>query len=150
MQIVKEIYDAVVARDPEQSEFHQAVWEVLESLGPALERHPEYVDMAKRVVEPERLIHFRVPWVDDNGNEHVNRGFRVQFNGAIGPYKGGLRFHPSVNTSILKFLAFEQIAHPEHQFSGAELAICTGCTVNCATNSKPVSSLERDSLTVVL
>ena len=109
MQIVKEIYDAVVARDPEQTEFHQAVWEVLESLGPALERHPEYVDMAKRVVEPERLIHFRVPWVDDNGNEHVNRGFRVQFNGAIGPYKGGLRFHPSVNASILKFLAFEQI-----------------------------------------
>ena len=109
MQIVKEIYDAVGARDPEQSEFHQAVWEVLESLGPALERHPEYVDMAKRVVEPERLVHFRVPWVDDNGNVHVNRGFRVQFNGAIGPYKGGLRFHPSVNTSILKFLAFEQI-----------------------------------------
>ena len=109
MQIVKEIYDAVVARDPEQSEFHQAVWEVLESLGPALERHPEYVDIVKRVVEPERLIHFRVPWVDDNGNEHVNRGFRIQFNGAIGPYKGGLRFHPSVNASILKFLAFEQI-----------------------------------------
>ena len=109
MQIVKEIYDAVVARDPEQPEFHQAVWEVLESLGPALERHPEYVDMVKRVVEPERLIHFRVPWVDDNGNEHVNRGFRIQFNGAIGPYKGGLRFHPSVNAPILKFLAFEQI-----------------------------------------
>ena len=109
MQIVKEIYDAVVARDPEQPEFHQAVWEVLESLGPALERHPEYIDMVKRVVEPERLIHFRVPWVDDNGKEHVNRGFRIQFNGAIGPYKGGLRFHPSVNASILKFLAFEQI-----------------------------------------
>ena len=109
MQIVKEIYDAVVARDPEQPEFHQAVWEVLESLGPALERHPEYVDIVRRVVEPERLIHFRVPWVDDNGNEHVNRGFRIQFNGAIGPYKGGLRFHPSVNASILKFLAFEQI-----------------------------------------
>ena len=109
MQIVKEIYDAVVARDPEQPEFHQAVWEVLESLGPALERHPEYVDIVKRVVEPERLIHFRVPWVDDNGNEHVNRGFRIQFNGAIGPYKGGLRFHPSVNASFLKFLAFEQI-----------------------------------------
>ena len=109
MQIVKEIYDAVVARDPEQPEFHQAVWEVLESLGPALERHPEYVDIVKRVVEPERLIHFRVPWVDDNGNEHVNRGFRIQFNGAIGPYKGGLRFHPSLNASILKFLAFEQI-----------------------------------------
>ena len=109
MQIVKEIYDAVVARDPEQPEFHQAVWEVLESLGPALERHPEYVDMVKRIVEPERLIHFRVPWVDDAGNEHVNRGFRIQFNGAIGPFKGGLRFHPSVNASILKFLAFEQI-----------------------------------------
>ena len=109
MQIVKEIYDAVVARDPEQPEFHQAVWEVLESLGPALERHPEYVDIVKRVVEPERLIHSRVPWVDDNGNEHVNRGFRIQFNGAIGPYKGALRFHPSVNASILKFLAFEQI-----------------------------------------
>lgn len=109
MQIVKEIYDAVVARDPEQPEFHQAVWEVLESLGPVLERHPEYVNIVKRVVEPERLIHFRVPWVDDNGNEHVNRGFRIQFNGAIGPYKGGLRFHPSVNSSILKFLAFEQI-----------------------------------------
>ena len=109
MQMVKEIYDAVVARDPAQPEFHQAVWEVLESLGPALERHPEYVDIVKRVVEPERLIHFRVLWVDDNGNEHVNRGFRIQFNGAIGPYKGGLRFHPSVNASILKFLAFEQI-----------------------------------------
>ena len=109
MQIVNEIYDAVVARDPEQPEFHQAVWEVLESLGPALERHPEYVDMVKRIVEPERLIHFRVPWVDDAGNEHVNRGFRIQFNGAIGPFKGGLRFHPSVNASILKFLAFEQI-----------------------------------------
>ena len=109
MQVVKEIYDAVVARDPEQPEFHQAVWEVLESLGPALERHPEYVDIVKRIVEPERLIHFRVPWVDDAGNEHVNRGFRIQFNGAIGPFKGGLRFHPSVNSSILKFLAFEQI-----------------------------------------
>mgnify|MGYP000987190145 CR=1 FL=1 len=109
MQIVKEIYDAVVARDPEQPEFHQAVWEVLESLGPALERHPEYVDMVKRIVEPERLIHFRVPWVDDEGNVQVNRGFRVQFNGAIGPYKGGLRFHPSVYLGIVKFLGFEQI-----------------------------------------
>jgi glutamate dehydrogenase (NADP+) len=109
MQVVKELYDAVVARDPHQPEFHQAVWEVLESLGPALEKYPEYVDVARRVVEPERLIHFRVPWVDDAGTIQVNRGFRVQFNGAIGPYKGGLRFHPSVNASILKFLAFEQI-----------------------------------------
>jgi|TARA_B100000767_G_scaffold261170_1_gene272483 glutamate dehydrogenase (NADP+) len=109
MSATKEIYDAVVARDPEQPEFHQAVWEVLESLEPVLEQHPEYRSIAERVVEPERLIHFRVPWVDDAGNVQVNRGFRIQFNGAIGPYKGGLRFHPSVNASILKFLAFEQI-----------------------------------------
>ena len=109
MSATKEIYDAVVARDPEQPEFHQAVWEVLESLEPVLEQHPEYRSIVERVVEPERLIHFRVPWVDDAGNVQVNRGFRIQFNGAIGPYKGGLRFHPSVNASILKFLAFEQI-----------------------------------------
>lgn len=109
MSATKEIYDAVVARDPAQPEFHQAVWEVLESLEPVLEQHPEYRSIVERVVEPERLIHFRVPWVDDAGNVQVNRGFRIQFNGAIGPYKGGLRFHPSVNASILKFLAFEQI-----------------------------------------
>ena len=109
MSATKEIYNAVVARDPAQPEFHQAVWEVLESLEPVLEQHPEYRSIVERVVEPERLIHFRVPWVDDAGNVQVNRGFRIQFNGAIGPYKGGLRFHPSVNASILKFLAFEQI-----------------------------------------
>ena len=109
MSATKEIYDAVVARDPNQPEFHQAVWEVLESLEPVIEQHPEYRSIVERVVEPERLIHFRVPWVDDAGNIQVNRGFRIQFNGAIGPYKGGLRFHPSVNASILKFLAFEQI-----------------------------------------
>lgn len=109
MSATKEIYDAVVARDPNQPEFHQAVWEVLESLEPVIEQHPEYRSIVERVVEPERLIHFRVPWVDDAGNVQVNRGFRIQFNGAIGPYKGGLRFHPSVNASILKFLAFEQI-----------------------------------------
>ena len=103
------IYAKVVARDPDQPEFHQAVKEVLESLEPVLEANPQYISIVERVVEPERLIHFRVPWVDDDGNTQVNRGFRVQFNGAIGPYKGGLRFHPSVNTSILKFLAFEQI-----------------------------------------
>ena len=103
------IYDRVVARDPDQPEFHQAVKEVLESLEPVLEENPEYISVVERVVEPERLIHFRVPWVDDEGNVQVNRGFRIQFNGAIGPYKGGLRFHPSVNASILKFLAFEQI-----------------------------------------
>ena len=103
------IYAKVVARDPEQPEFHQAVKEVLESLEPVLEEYPEYISIVERVVEPERLIHFRVPWVDDEGVTQVNRGFRIQFNGAIGPYKGGLRFHPSVNASILKFLAFEQI-----------------------------------------
>lgn len=109
MSVIKEIYQKVVARDPNQPEFHQAVLEVLESLEPVLERHPEYASIVERVVEPDRLIHFRVPWVADNGDVHVNRGFRIQFNGAIGPYKGGLRFHPSVNASILKFLAFEQI-----------------------------------------
>ena len=103
------IYAKVVARDPDQPEFHQAVKEVLESLEPVLEANPEYISVVERVVEPERLLHFRVPWVDDSGVTQVNRGFRIQFNGAIGPYKGGLRFHPSVNTSILKFLAFEQI-----------------------------------------
>jgi len=109
MSVTKEIYESVVARDPDQPEFHQAVWEVLESLEPVIEAHPEYRSIVERVVEPERLIHFRVPWVDDAGVIQVNRGYRIQFNGAIGPYKGGLRFHPTVNTSILKFLAFEQI-----------------------------------------
>lgn len=109
MSVTKEIYESVVARDPNQPEFHQAVWEVLESLEPVLEASPEYRSVVERIVEPERLIHFRVPWVDDAGEIQVNRGFRIQFNGAIGPYKGGLRFHPTVNASILKFLAFEQI-----------------------------------------
>ena len=109
MSVIKDIYEKVKSRDPEQPEFHQAVLEVLESLEPVLEAHPEFTSIVERVVEPDRLIHFRVPWVDDNGNVHVNRGFRIQFNGAIGPYKGGLRFHPSVNASILTFLAFEQI-----------------------------------------
>ena len=111
MNLVEEVFDSVKRRDPDQPEFHQAVWEVLESLAPVIEAHPEYANagIIERVVEPERLIQFRVPWTDDDGNVHVNRGFRIQFNGAIGPYKGGLRFHPSVNASILKFLAFEQI-----------------------------------------
>ena len=85
MSITKEIYESVVARDPNQPEFHQAVWEVLESLEPVLEAQPEYRSIVERIVEPERLIHFRVPWVDDAGNVHVNRGFRIQYNGAIGP-----------------------------------------------------------------
>ncbi len=98
-------------RDPEQAEFHQAVEEVLTSLWPFVQANPRYQQqgLLSRLVEPERVILFRVPWADDRGEVHVNRGFRVQMNSAIGPYKGGLRFHPSVNLSILKFLAFEQV-----------------------------------------
>ncbi len=106
---IKSVYETVKARDPDQPEFHQAVEEVLESLGPVISENPEYIDVVQGMVEPERVIQFRVPWYDDEGNLHVNRGFRVQFNSAIGPYKGGLRFHPSVNLSILKFLGFEQV-----------------------------------------
>jgi len=99
------------SRDPGEKEFHQAVREVLESVSPVLERHPEYRREAilERLIEPERVILFRVPWMDDHGQARVHRGFRVEMNSAIGPYKGGLRFHPSVNLSILKFLAFEQV-----------------------------------------
>jgi len=106
-----EFMDRITERDPHQPEFHQAVQEVVESVLPVIERHPEYraARILQRVCEPERVISFRVPWVDDQGDVHVNRGYRVQFNSAIGPYKGGLRFHPSVNLSILKFLGFEQI-----------------------------------------
>ncbi|NOX32810.1 MAG: NADP-specific glutamate dehydrogenase [Deltaproteobacteria bacterium] len=105
------ILDIVNARDPFEKEFHQAVTEVVESVKPVLDKNPEYrhAGIMERIVEPERLIQFRVPWVDDQGIVRVNRGFRIQMNSAIGPYKGGLRFHPSVNLSILKFLAFEQV-----------------------------------------
>ena len=105
------VYDAVAKRNANEPEFLQAVGEVLESLTPVVERRPDIVaaGVIDRIVEPERMIMFRVPWVDDQGKVQVNRGFRVQFNSAIGPYKGGLRFHPSVNASILKFLGFEQI-----------------------------------------
>ena len=101
----------VKAKNPAEPEFHQAVQEVVESLSLVLDRHPEYrkAKIIERIIEPERVIMFRVPWQDDQGNLHVNRGFRVQMNSAIGPYKGGLRFHPSVNLGILKFLAFEQV-----------------------------------------
>ncbi len=101
----------VKARDPNQPEFFEAVMEVYESIKPALDRHPEYrqARLLERIVEPERVVMFRVPWMDDAGEIHVNRGFRIEMNSAIGPYKGGLRFHPSVNLSILKFLAFEQV-----------------------------------------
>ncbi len=101
----------VIAKNPEQKEFHQAVKEVVESLMPVLDKHPEYrkAKVLERIVEPERVILFRVPWVNDQGDIEVNRGMRVEFNSAIGPYKGGLRFHPSVNLGIIKFLGFEQI-----------------------------------------
>ena len=104
------VYEGLAKRNPEQKEFLQAVEEVLESLEPVVAAHPEYekAGLIERLVEPERVIMFRVPWVDDAGKVQVNRGYRVQFNSAIGPYKGGLRFHPSVNLSILKFLGFEQ------------------------------------------
>ncbi|MFB9758308.1 NADP-specific glutamate dehydrogenase [Ectobacillus funiculus] len=108
---VNQVFETVKKRNPNESEFHQAVKEVFESLIPVLAKKPEYIQHAilERIVEPERVISFRVPWVDDQGNIKVNRGFRVQYNSAIGPYKGGLRFHPSVNASIIKFLGFEQI-----------------------------------------
>ncbi len=105
------IYEKAAKKDPDQKEFLQAVYEVLESLQPVIEKRPDLVEagVVERMVEPERVIMFRVPWVDDKGKTQVNRGFRVQFNSAIGPYKGGLRLHPSVNLSIIKFLGFEQI-----------------------------------------
>ena len=112
MSYTEEIYERVVAQNPGEPEFHQAVKEVLDSLKVAIDRNEEkYRNYAilERLVEPERIISFRVPWIDDKGNVQVNKGYRVQFNSAIGPYKGGLRFHPSVNQSILKFLGFEQI-----------------------------------------
>lgn len=101
----------VKEKNPNEPEFHQAVHEVVESLTLVLERYPEYRagKILDRMVEPERVIMFRVPWMDDQGEIHVNRGFRIEMNSAIGPYKGGLRFHPSVNLGILKFLAFEQV-----------------------------------------
>ncbi len=101
----------VIAKNAAETEFHQAVEEVVESLIPVLERHPKYLDqkILERIVEPERVIMFRVPWMDDRGEVQVNKGFRVEFNSAIGPYKGGLRFHPTVNLGILKFLGFEQV-----------------------------------------
>ena len=110
-EYLQRVYSQVVTRDPDQKEFHQAVLEFLESLDQIIDRHPEYEKkgIVETFVEPERVITFRVPWVDDQGAVHVNRGYRVQFNSSIGPYKGGLRFHPTVNLSILKFLGFEQI-----------------------------------------
>jgi glutamate dehydrogenase (NADP+) len=110
-EYVKDLLAEVKAKHPAQPEFHQAVQEVAESLNLVLERHPEYrsAKILERIIEPERVIIFRVPWVDDQGEIHINIGYRIEMNSAIGPYKGGLRFHPSVNLGILKFLAFEQV-----------------------------------------
>ena len=107
---LNELMERVVRRNPGEAEFHQTVEEVLSSIEPVIARRPDYIDsgVLERMVEPERIIKFRVPWVDDSGKVQVNRGFRIQFNSAIGPYKGGLRFHPTVNESIIKFLGFEQ------------------------------------------
>lgn len=106
-----ELQKQVIRRNPAEPEFHQAVEEVLDSLSPVIARHPEYKEakLLERICEPERQIIFRVPWVDDSGTVQINRGFRVEFNSALGPYKGGLRFHPSVNLGVVKFLGFEQI-----------------------------------------
>ena len=108
---INQIVNLVKAKNPAEPEFHQAVLEVMDSLRLVLERHPEYQEakILERITEPERVLMFRVPWFDDKGKVQVNRGFRIEMNSAIGPYKGGLRFHPSVNLGILKFLAFEQV-----------------------------------------
>src|SRR3974390_1412563 len=108
---INDVMVLVKSKNPAEPEFHQAVQEVLESLRLVLERHPEYISerILERITEPERVLMFRVPWFDDHGSIQVNRGFRIEMNSAIGPYKGGLRFHPSVNLGILKFLAFEQV-----------------------------------------
>ncbi len=110
-EYLAKVYDDVCKKNPNEPEFLQAVGEVLESLIPVVEKRPDIVsaNVIGRMVEPERFVQFRVSWVDDNGNVQVNRGYRVQFNSAIGPYKGGIRLHPSVNASILKFLGFEQV-----------------------------------------
>lgn len=108
---MEQFLSSIVQRDPQEKEFHQAVQEVVRSVGPVLDRNPEFrrQGVLERITEPERVIMFRVPWMDDQGTVHVNRGYRVEMNSAIGPYKGGLRFHPSVTLSIIKFLAFEQV-----------------------------------------
>ena len=110
-EYLKRVYEGLEKRNANEPEFLQAVREVLESIQPVVEKHPEYekAGLIERMVEPERIITFRVPWVDDQGKVQVNRGYRIQFNSAIGPYKGGLRFHPTVTESVVKFLGFEQI-----------------------------------------
>ena len=111
MSYTMKVLEKVIQQNPNEPEFHQAITETLTSLQPFVDAHPEYerAGILERLCEPERVIIFRVPWVDDSGKVHVNKGYRVQFNSAIGPYKGGIRFHPSVSLSIIKFLGFEQV-----------------------------------------
>ncbi len=136
---VEEFMNKVIARNPGEKEFHQAVKEVVESVQPVLKKHPEYENakILERMVEPERQIVFRVPWMDDNGEVHVNRGFRIEFNSAIGPYKGGLRFHPSVYIGIIKFLGFEQIF--KNSLTGLPIG---GGKGGCDFNPKGKSDME--------
>ena len=134
-EYLNSLMDRVVARNPAEPEFHQAVREVLASLVPVVEARPEFIKegVMDCLVEPERIIKFRVPWEDEQGNVHVNRGFRVQFNSAIGPYKGGLRFHPSVYEGIIKFLGFEQIF--KNSLTGYGLCYFTDCMLKGAGKS---------------
>lgn len=126
------LMERVIKRNPNEPEFHQAVEEMLETLDNVADRHPEYIEKGvfDMIVEPERIIKFRVPWMDDNGNIQVNRGYRIQFNSAIGPYKGGLRFHPSVYEGIIKFLALSR-------FSKTALPACRLAVLRAAPTSTP-------------
>ena len=135
MSYVSELMERVLKRNPSEPEFHQAVKEVLDSLQPVIDQHPNLVEsgIIERLVEPERQIMFRVPWVDDHGEVQVNRGFRIEFNSAIGPYKGGLRFHPSVNASIIKFWAL-------NRFLRTHLPVCPLAVVKEAVISIPKES----------
>ena len=134
MSYIDETIEKIQKLHPEQKEFIQAVKEVLESLRPVIERNEdEYRREAflERITTPERIIMFRVPWVDDKGNAHVNNGYRIQFNGAIGPFKGGLRLHPSVNLSIMKFLAFEQVF--KNSLTGLPIGGAKGSSIYSST-----------------
>ena len=134
---VTEFMDNLRSTTPGEDAFHQAVGEVIPSMVPVLEKHPEWqkARILERLVEPERVIQFRVPWVDDKGDVHVNRGYRVEFNSVIGPYKGGLRFHPTVNLGVLKFLGFEQV------FKNSLTAQPKGCIATAAELVAPIPIL---------
>ena len=151
MSYVDEIYERVVAQNPGEPEFHQAVKEVLDSLKLVIDANEDKYRKAgilERFTEPERIVSFRVPWVDDEGKVQVNKGYRVQFNSAIGPYKGGLRFHPSVNQSILKFLGFEQTL--KNSLTGSMTSSLPRLTQLTTLQSRYTSSLLWDTRRVGL